>query len=252
MKQVRYIVLAVIIIAAVVFYLNRTYAFIYAHISRVNLLGPYMQQNTTIKSQIPKAKAVKYVALGDSLSAGVGTDNNQESFPYLLAKKMSQNFEVNLVNLGVPGAKSSDVLNQQVDKAIAQKPDYITLLIGINDIHGLILAKNFESNFSQIVNQLATRTKAKITIINIPYLGADNLILPPYNLYFDRETVKFNRIIQTITDQKSLCYVDLYQLSKNAFAKNRIFYSADWFHPSANGYQFWTEVIYANSSCLAN
>ena len=252
MKRLKYLTVLLIICGLGFLYLNRSYAYIYDHISQKNLRSPTMNQEYILKSQTPTAQNKKYVALGDSLSAGVGANSFDQTFPYLLAEKLAQENNISLVNLGVPGAKTKDVISSQISQAITLNPDYLTLLIGINDIHGLIPVKKFQANFTEIINRLMTETKAKITVINIPYLGSSHLILPPYNFYFDQQTKKYNEIIQKITEQKSICYIDLYNQTKTTFAQNKKLYSSDLFHPSAEGYRLWADIIYADSNCFTN
>ena len=233
-------------------YLNRSYAYIYNHIAKMHLTSPYQQQTYSLKSQQPNVKTIKYVALGDSLTAGVGSLDYQKTFPYLLAQNLAQKNNVDLINLAVPGAKTQDLIDSQINQAIKLQPDYITLLIGINDIHGLISAKKFETNFSEIINQLAEKTKAKIIVINLPYLGGKNLIFPPYDYYFKQKTEQFNKIIKTQAENKSVCQIDLFSQTNDLFSKNIQLYSTDFFHPSAKGYQLWANIIYANSNCFSN
>ena len=71
-----------------------------------------------------------YVALGDSISHGVGQDGfSSKTWPFLLSKKLN----AELFNLAVGGAKVS----VPVGKMLSQwkKIDYITILVGYNDIH---------------------------------------------------------------------------------------------------------------------
>ena len=93
-----------------------------------------------------------YVALGDSVSAGVGLTGNSdssacgrtdESYPYLTAISMN----LNLVNLscsgatiksGVDGGQNINnlLLDSQIDQLFKMtRPDFITLTIGANDIN---------------------------------------------------------------------------------------------------------------------
>ncbi|MFA6215410.1 MAG: SGNH/GDSL hydrolase family protein [Patescibacteria group bacterium] len=253
--KIKYSILIAIVAAAAIFlYLNRSYAYIYDRLKIINLTSPAMSPTYLVKSpsQNPDLKSIKYAALGDSLTAGVGTGDFQETLPYLIAAQLAKKNDVSLANLGMPGAKTEDVINYQINQAIALAPDYITLFIGINDIHGLVSAKSFETNLQKIINRLASETKAKIIIINVPYLGAANLILPPWNFYFNQKTKHFNEIIKKLSSEKSLCYIDLYQPTKNQLQNDQKFYSPDLFHPSAYGYQLWSAIIYANSDCFSN
>lgn len=177
---------------------------------------------------------IKYLALGDSLTAGVGVSDYKNSFPYLIAKKLNN---AELINLARSGDTSSDVLIYQIPKVLLQKPDLITLLIGTNDIHNLVTLEKFESNLTQTVQALK-HTNAKIYLLSVPYLGSNKTILPPYNLILNLRTKQFNDEIKKVSADFGVNYIDLYSLKKPAD-----FYSADQFHPAAAGYSIWASYI---------
>jgi len=238
MKKTKIIIIVIIILAAVGIYLNRSYSHIYSKFNTLAKPQPY--------EQIMEAKTntIKYIALGDSLTYGMGTENQAESFPALLAEKLSSSTTtVETVNLGVPGETSAGLLRDQLTEAVKQNPQMITLLIGVNDIHNRVSKDIYEKNLSAIVKILTEKTSAKIYLINLPDLGTNNLILPPYNLYFDARTKEFNEIISSVAKEYNLSLIDIYQ-SKTIFKHDKLYYSADQFHPSAKGYELWTNLIY--------
>ena len=227
-------------------YLNRSYAHIYSKISEGNLKSPDINQTYLIKGDMNSIKTLTYFALGDSLTAGVGIDNYEQSYPYLLAQKIAGNNEIILKNLALPGLKSSDINGQITASTIVAKPDIVTLLTGVNDIHENISKTEFKKNYEQILEALTQKTSAKIYAINIPFLGADSLILPPYNYYFDFQTKEFNKIIKELAIKYKVSYIDLYTPTADEFKKYGPHYSKDLFHPSAVGYATWAKIIYAN------
>jgi len=238
----------VLIIVAIV-YCNRAYAYIYNHIDKVALQMPAHNNTFLVVNNKTASSSLTYVALGDSLSSGVGADNYSESFPYLLAQYFAgNNYQVTLKNRAVPGAKTKDVVNSLLPSAINDNPDIVTVLIGVNDIHGQISRDDFRKNYDLILSRLTKETKAKIYIINIPYIGADNLILPPYNFMYDYETNQYNEIISELAKKYSVKYIDLYTTTNDLFKNNGTHYAADFFHPSAQGYKIWADLIYADIS----
>jgi len=86
---------------------------------------------------VAPALAVKYVALGDSYSSGTGTRTYYESscqrsvyaYPYLLKNAHP---EWTFVNATCSGAKTGDVLNNQVNSVTADT-NWVTYTIGGND-----------------------------------------------------------------------------------------------------------------------
>jgi len=226
-------------------YLNRAYAHVYSYFYKTS--NPNQNLNYTI-GNTRAYQTIRYAALGDSLTAGVGADNAQSTFPYLLAEKIAgKTAKVKLLNLGQPGAKSIDLINNQLMPLSSFRPDTITLCIGTNDMHNRVPLDEFEKNYRQILDELEKYKKAKIIIANLPYLGADNLIWPPYRSYFDGRIKQYNQVIDSLAKEKKLTLVNLYDKTKEQFKNNQKgFYSVDFYHPSTAGYRLWNDLIYAS------
>jgi lysophospholipase L1-like esterase len=225
-------------------YLNRAYTHIYDIIGAADLPSVNQRESYIINNNMNSSNIV-YVALGDSLSSGVGTDRVGDSFPYLLAKKMSGAGEIILHNRAIPGEETASLISDLLPLAVDDKPDVVTLLIGVNDIHNFTSARDFQENYNKILERLTKETTAKIYVINIPFLGADTLMLPPYQAAFDLRTKEFNSIIKELAAKYSINYVDLYTPTVSQFKKSGDHYSVDLFHPSAAGYKIWADIIYA-------
>lgn len=244
-REKRWLIGLIVLSVIIVIYLNRAYANIYNMIGSAGLPAVNQSENYLVANNMSATTSMTYVALGDSLTAGVGTNKPEESLPYLLAQKMAgQDKTVNLKNYAVPGFKSADLITDLLPKAIEANPDVVTLLIGVNDIHNQVSAANFRSNYQFILDRLAKETKAKIYVINIPFIGADTMMLPPYDSYFQYRTEKFNQIIKELAQSRSLDYIDLYSPAVSLFQRSGDHYSLDLFHPSAAGYKIWADIIY--------
>jgi len=242
----------IIFVIALLTYFNRSYAYIYQKIDQARLKSPdktrvyLIENNMNIGSQTAKT-SLTYAALGDSLTAGVGVDDYRESYPYLLAQYFAGNdYQITLKDRAVPGAKTKDLLSGLLPGTIDDDPDIVTVLIGVNDIHGEISQEDFKDNYDNILKRLASETKAKIYVINIPLIGANNLLLPPYNYLFDARTKEYNKIIQELALKYNVKYIDLYTPTESLFKTNGSHYAADFFHPSAEGYKIWADLIYAS------
>jgi lysophospholipase L1-like esterase len=229
-------------------YLNRAYAHIYDEMGAANLkssdsAGMYVISNSATTSAA--VTSTVYDALGDSLTAGVGTDKYTESYPYLLAQKLVGSDErLVLQDLGIPGERTKGLLADVVPLALNNHPNIVTVMIGVNDVHNQVSAADFRQNYEAILSRLTTGTTAKIYAISIPFIGADTLMLPPYQWYFDGRTREFNAIIKEVAVQDHVSYIDIYTPTVNLFKQAGRHYSADLFHPSAAGYQIWANLIY--------
>ncbi|MCL4366331.1 SGNH/GDSL hydrolase family protein [Patescibacteria group bacterium] len=219
-------------------YLYISYSYFYNFLGQKHLTAPPHQTKTMLDNKFDHT--IRYAALGDSLTAGVGAQDYKNSYPYLIAEKLSSKNNVELLNFAQVGATSNDVLANQLSQAVSSKPDIVTLFIGVNDIHNLKSTAEFRSNYVSLVAALA-KTQAKVYVLSIPYLGSDKIVYFPYNFLLDYRTKQFNSIIKEAATLYNLKYLDLYALSKSSNL-----YSSDLFHPSDFGYQFWAKEIDVN------
>lgn len=244
----KWLLLAGALVALILLYLWLSYARIYYIIGKANLKSPYQKQNMMLQNSSGTGTA-KYVVLGDSLSAGVGSSAVENTYPYIFAYKLSRKYAtVELINLAHPGDKTKEVIINQLNSAVEEKPDYITLLIGINDLHNHVKTTDFEKNFGYIVDFLESKTSAKIIVLNLPYLASIKLVTAPYNLLLYRKTKEYNQIIRSVVEQRRerVKLIDLYSNTESRAMSDIDYYSSDLFHPSGDGYILWSRFIYAD------
>jgi lysophospholipase L1-like esterase len=76
------------------------------------------------------------VALGDSYTIGTGLMDESQNFPSILVTRLREErgIDVALVNLGVNGYTTADVIREELAKAREVRPGLVTILIGANDV----------------------------------------------------------------------------------------------------------------------
>jgi len=237
----------VIALAIIIGYLLLANYLIYYRIHHAGFITPDTKYDYTLTASKINSAPLVYAALGDSLTSGVGVDDYQDSYPYLLAQKMSQgkNYQVELKTFSYPGARTFEIIKDLLGPAIAAKPDVVTVLIGVNDIHGRIGLQAFENNYDYILNKLTKETGAKIYLIGLPALGTADM-LPPFNYYFEKQTDLYNEAIKSLAKKYDLQFIDLNGATLSRSKKDDGYYARDSFHPSANGYRLWAQIIYDN------
>ena len=221
------------------------YAQIYRNIGQGAFEYLFKPNNTFTVGDPTALPGKKYVALGDSLSFGVSLTDIKDTFAYSYASKLATKEKaITGVVLAWPGDESEEVLKNQLPQAIQQNPDYVSLFIGINDIHEKRSLEHFRSNYQDILTQLLANTHAQILVINLPYLGSSESIIFPLNYLLNFRTRQFNNVITELVANKSrIKMVDLYSKSNLVVGANPAYYSADKFHPNAAGYKAWSEII---------
>ena len=99
-------------------------------------------KNSDQKSSLNKSKATSfhYIAIGDSLTQGVGDTTDQGGFIPLLSQELKSNYHYNVLssNYGVSGNTSQQILirmrkERKIQKSL-NKANLMTLTVGGNDV----------------------------------------------------------------------------------------------------------------------
>ncbi len=163
------------------------------------------------------------------------------------------NFQV--VNAGV-NADLTGTLLRRLDDTMACKPDFVTLLIGTNDIQSTMSASqenryrqmkkvdagevvNFNSfceNFNKIITRLKTETNAQIAIFSLPILS-ENL-----NHEANKKADQYSDFIRQIATQENLIYLPLRETQKSYLQQ----------HPTQSKYNYEDTFRLMNFSILRN
>lgn len=79
---------------------------------------------------------LRFAALGDSTTVGLGDPvpgGEWRGWARLLTESLKTSYDVSFCNLAISGATAADVREQQLDQALAHRPDLASLLVGVND-----------------------------------------------------------------------------------------------------------------------
>ncbi|SDO71988.1 Lysophospholipase L1 [Streptococcus equinus] len=242
-----------------------------------NVLIPKSDSELTKKDFLAQeAKQFRYVAIGDSLTEGVGDTTNQGGFVPILSQSLTEtyNYQVSYNNYGVSGNTSQQILTRMKDKQEIQKSlekaDMMTLTVGGNDVMAVIRkhltelsvstfkkpAKSYQDRLRQII-ELA---RAENEDLPIYILGIYN----PFYLNFPDMTEmqdiinNWNDATETVTEEYDNVYFvpindQLYKgidgqegivstSGDQTTVINDALFSGDHFHPNNIGYQIMSDV----------
>jgi len=189
---------------------------------------------------------IVYVALGDSTVEGVGASSPDTTYVSLLHTRLRAVYRnARLVNLGVGGATSADVLTRQLDRAVALGPALVTLSVGPNDITERVPLADYTRNMDVILGRLAGDTRAVIVVNLLPDLA----VTPRFHGHetqavVGRRSVEFNDALARVAGRHGAQIVDLYAPSQREVPARPELVAGDGYHPSDLGYARWAELMW--------
>jgi acyl-CoA thioesterase I len=90
-----------------------------------------------VARELARDKPIKIVAIGSSSTAGAGASSPAATYPSRLAVELSQRFpdnDVTVINRGVNGEETADMLARFETGVIAEHPDLVLWQVGTNSV----------------------------------------------------------------------------------------------------------------------
>lgn len=190
---------------------------------------------------IPSAVTLRYVALGDSYT--IGTSEAEGSrFPNQLVDRL---VGLDLVsNLGVNGYSSSDLIDRELPQLDALDPEFVTVLIGVNDVVRGVPADTYRENMIEIFDLLLERLPAnRIVVVSTP----DYTRTPQGAAFGDpaqqrAAIAQFNGIELELAEARDIAFVDISGVA-NQVPEDPELVANDGLHPSGTQYARWVDLI---------
>jgi acyl-CoA thioesterase-1 len=189
----------------------------------------------------PGAARLRYVALGDSYTIGTSVTEAQRWPDQLVARLPGLEL---VANLGVNGFTSRDVIEVELPRLAALRPDVVTLLIGVNDVVQGVPAATYRRNVAQALDELVRQVGAgRVLVVTTP----DYTVTPSGADFGDPATQAAgiranNATIAEEAASRGIAVVDIHDLSLRA-ATDRTLVAIDGLHPSGAQYGLWVERI---------
>jgi len=189
---------------------------------------------------------LKYVALGDSYTCCEGA-RPDEAWPLILTKHLNE--KGISIELSANPARTGWTIQNLIDRELPLidqiKPDFVTLLIGVNDWVQGIDSNTFHRNLAFILDKVQGQlsNKKNLVLITIPDFG----VTPTGTRYSNGRDIskgiaEFNSIIEKEARKRGLKCVDIY-LETQKMKNNNELIASDGLHPSAKEYALWEEMI---------
>ncbi|NGO08251.1 SGNH/GDSL hydrolase family protein [Streptomyces sp. HC44] len=182
-------------------------------------------------------RPVRFVALGDSLTEGVGDPVGEgwRGWAALLADGLAPaDAPVEFVNFAVSGAQTRDVLERQTPAALAVRPDVASVVIGVNDtlrctfdIHAV--AARLDEVYAAFTGQGAVLLTACLPDPGA-MLGLPGALARP----LARRQRAVNAVVHALSERYGAVHL---HASQGAWLTDRAMWSADRLHPGERGHR---------------
>ena len=256
-----------------VFFLTSLLVFVYLFRALLPTASPRMTKPKTAAKEI----TYRYVALGDSLTKGVGDSTNQGGFVPLLAQSLSNENDghYQAVNYGVAGNTSAQILDRLKKQTDLQKDlkeaRVMTLTVGGNDLRKIILdhlsdfslsdiqkpLENYTANLKEIITK-ARKDNPHLPIyvvgiynplyLNFPELTTIQKAVDQWNQTTEKTTEQFDQVYFVPINDALYKGIDgKMGVSEVSDGKTTItndaLYEEDRFHPNNTGYEKMKQAI---------
>lgn len=172
--------------------------------------------------------------LGDSLTHRYDLSKYYEKF--------------NVVNSGIDGNKTSDILSDMKARVYDYNPSKVVLLIGINDLRNDVSGEEVVKNIWEIVKLIKeNRPYAKIYLESIyPINKTDDDKINGYVRDFsisNDDIVDINKKLESLAKDEKITYIDMFSELVDSDGNLKLEYTEEGLHMSDEGYDKITEVL---------
>jgi lysophospholipase L1-like esterase len=241
-ELVFFLVVVLFVIAVVIAYYNYVAGFRRIHLygkprkrfgsqstgfgSMSNLSGIFEKKDDLVLLQLlMERKLPLVVCFGDSITQGIVSTNYVE--------KLEEKYKNRLlfVNSGINGNLAYNCKMRLQSDCIDFDPDFVTILIGTNDVNALKNEKTmrnymremqlpqkpdidfFKANYEEIIVRIKKETRAKIAVMSLPFIGEN--VRSELNL----KTTEYSHLIRELAIKHEVAYLPLQEAERDLIEK---------------------------------
>ena len=193
-------------------------------------------------SPAPASGEVRYLAIGDSVTQGVGAvDEQTGAFPALLAERWrADGCEVELQNAGISGYTAGQILDEQVPQIESFAPTIVTFQAGGNDIVNGVPIDEYRNNVKSVLDA-ATDSGARVIV-----LAQNEWFRSPMGVGYVGESgpaqrSAFDDVLIEETSAHGAEFVDMRPLYAEQAEQGQ--WVEDGIHPTPEAYEAWAEKL---------
>jgi lysophospholipase L1-like esterase len=192
------------------------------------------------------SEALRFVALGDSLTVGMGDavpGGGWRGWAALLAPALAGDpAGVLLLNCAVSGALTADVAGNQLERALSHRPHLASVLVGANDtLRGSFDIGAVAERLDTVIGALSAQDAYVLTAC-LPdpgrMLGLPSLLAQPLG----RRMRALNHVVHVLSSHHGAVHL---HAARQPWVADRSAWSADRLHPSELGHRLLARDFHA-------
>lgn len=193
--------------------------------------------------------SLSFLALGDSYTVGT-SEIPANSWPQQLVKAFAKKdvFIKSPKIIAGAGWTTEKLLSEVQSSNLNPEYDLVSLLIGVNNQYRGLDIDQFRTQFLELLEisiSLAGNDTAKVFVLSIPDWGVMPFAALKDKEKITREIANYNAIIKEEVTKRSVIYIDITKLSRQATFDNTLI-ASDGLHPSKKMYKTWVRKILKN------
>jgi len=205
-------------------------------------------------------KEIIIVALGDSITNGVQSDGSvkeEDTFRYLLQQSLIQSTgqKIKVINAGVNADISTLALNRLERDVLRYKPDYVTIMFGVNDAGFFrpdgpvadtprVSKEEFKASLLKMIDGISKVGAQPVLVTPVPMSPSYHLAdYPPYVKHGLNYLVdEYSDIIRELAKKLNLPLIDVHRkFSENPNTQKFV---PDGIHPDKRGHRLIAEIYF--------
>lgn len=191
----------------------------------------------------PGRPELRLVALGDSSITAPGVNQVDDAWVRRVANSLTDRYFVQLEAVAVGGSKASDVLAEQLETALAFRPDVAIVSVAANDAIRGVPPSRFGLQLDQIVRSLI-EAGARVVVVGVGDIGSVPRLPRFLRWYLSRKSARFDRISADVAARyRGAVKVDAQGDLSEAFRNDQMMFAGDRFHASSYGHEHFAHHI---------
>lgn len=192
---------------------------------------------------------IRFIPIGDSYTIGESVGET-ERWPNLLTRHLSDAGTPTelIANPGQTGWTTRTAIERELPVVEKERPNLITILIGVNDLVQGVPGETFQKNLEEIVDRstAALTQPGTLVLITIP-----DFTLTPAGKSFSsvsenqKTLAVFNNIIRQEAEKRGLPIADIHAVSVR-LGEDPTYTANDGLHPSPSAYIEWEKEIFSS------